>query len=76
MLRYAMCLDVEEFLNLISAIRMGAGYGILKGMDTRDLNRLHIVCQPEHIRTLIDLTSEETDECTKRAELVHSALGG
>jgi len=75
-LRYARCLDVEEFLNLISAIRMGAGYGIIKCMDTEELNRLHIVCQPEHIRTLIDLTSEETDESTKRAELVHSALGG
>ena len=75
-LMFARCLDMEEFLNLTSAIRMGVGYGILKDMEIVNLNRLHILCQPEHIRRLSDFLPEKTDECIKRAELVHSALGG
>ena len=62
-------------MNLLSAVRLGVGLGMLPPVDHATLNELLILTQPAHLQKAGggDLSTEDRD--ARRAELFRSKLG-
>jgi protein arginine kinase len=73
-LKYARSLSTEEFVNLSSAIRLGIGLGIIRGIDIGTLNRLLISIQPAHLQKLTGKRMAPEERDIKRAEFVRKNL--
>jgi protein arginine kinase len=71
-LRYARTLNVAEYLNLSSALRLGIECGLLGGLSVSDLNRLTLLVLPAHIQTLYDRSMDEDELQRIRAEMVRN----
>ncbi len=71
----AKLLEMGECLNLLSAIRLGIGYGIIKGIDIQEINRLQFFTQPFHIRFSSDKKINPTLENQKRATIISNRIG-
>ena len=50
LLSHARVLSSQEFMNLLSAVRLGYSLGLLKQLDSAFMNRLMIVTQPSHLQ--------------------------
>jgi protein arginine kinase len=72
LLAHARVLSSQEFMNLLSAVRLGRSLGLIEQVDSGFMNRLMIITQPSHLQTErgSELTPEERD--MYRAELVRS----
>ena len=72
LLSNARVLSSQEFMNLLSAVRLGYSLGLLKQINSAFMNRLMIVTQPSHLQMENggEIASEERDVC--RAERVRS----
>ena len=72
LLSHARVLSSQEFMNLLSAVRLGYSLGLLKQLDSAFMNRLMIVTQPSHLQTENgeEIAAEERD--IYRAERVRS----
>ena len=70
LLAHARVLSSQEFMNLLSAVRLGRSLNLIKKIDSGFMNRLMIITQPSHLQAERggDLTAEERD--MYRAELV------
>jgi protein arginine kinase len=66
----------EETLDLLSAVRMGAGLGIIRGLDLDRLNQLFLQSLPAHLQKRHGGEMSEGDRDTARAQLVREALAG
>jgi protein arginine kinase len=74
LLSHARVLSSQEFMNLLSAVRLGRSLGLVKNVPSGFMNRLMIVTQPSHLQAEVgrDLTPEERD--MYRAERVRHYL--
>jgi protein arginine kinase len=73
-LRFARSLSFEEFMNLLSGVRLGVSLKLLPGPRVRSLNRIMIFAQPAHLDEAAgrDLSPAESD--AHRATLVRRVL--
>ncbi len=70
-LAYSYIMSNEEFLNLISYVRMGISMGIIDNMDISQVNALLFELQPAHI----ELLATDKSKCNiKRAEILRQNL--
>ena len=72
----ARFLNIEDFLNLSSAVRLGIGMGTIKDISIETLNRMLISLQPGHIRILEDYDIDEREENIMRASILRKNVGG
>ncbi len=75
-LLYARSIALEEGMNLLSAIRLGASLKLIPGLRVSTLNRILIYSQATHLeaRTGKELSQEEEDRA--RAEMMRGILSG
>jgi hypothetical protein len=67
----ARMLSLSEFLNLMSALRLGADCGIYKEHAVGDLNKMIMVCMPAHLQVYISDKYENPPELdAARADVV------
>ena len=73
-LTHARILPSIEFLNLLSAIRMGVDLGFLPNMDRKIFNELIVTTQPAHIQKSKGKKLTEIERDSLRASLVREKL--
>jgi protein arginine kinase len=67
----ARMLSLPEFLNLMSALRIGADCGIYKEHTVDDINKMIMVCMPAHLQVYISDKYEKFPELdVARADVV------
>ncbi|MCU0722270.1 MAG: protein arginine kinase [Planctomycetes bacterium] len=66
----------EETLDLLSAVRMGVGVGVVRGVDMNRLNDLFLSCLPAHLQKRSGGEMSEPDRDAARAKLVREKLAG
>jgi protein arginine kinase len=74
-LKYARTLTSEEVLNMLSAIRLGIGTGIVKSLSLPQVNEVLALSQPAHLQKYFKKRMEPGERDRVRAELVRSKLG-
>jgi protein arginine kinase len=67
---HATLLDVDEFLNLSSALRLGIECNLFNTMTIQQLNRLSLSILPAHLETLHKKNMNINELRGARAELV------
>jgi protein arginine kinase len=74
LLRYARTLTFEEFMNLLSGVRLGLSLKLLPGLRVYTLNKMMIFTQPAHLEEAAgrELSSAESD--AHRAAFVRRVL--
>jgi len=74
LLRYARTLSFEEFMNLLSGVRLGLSLKLLPGLRVYTLNKMMIFTQPAHLEEAAgrELSSSESD--AHRAAFVRRVL--
>jgi len=74
LLRYARTLSFEEFMNLLSGVRLGLSLKLLPGLRVYTLNKMMIFTQPAHLEEAAgrELTPSESD--AHRAAFVRRVL--
>ncbi|MEW6749821.1 MAG: protein arginine kinase [Candidatus Latescibacterota bacterium] len=74
LLSHARVLSSQEFMNLLSAVRLGRTLGLIPGLTSAFLNQLMVVTQPAHLQAAVgrDVDSDERD--LRRAALVRQRL--
>lgn len=73
-LRYARTLTSEEVLNMLSAIRLGIGTGIVESLSLSQVNEILALTQPAHLQKYFKKRMEPGERDRVRAELVRSKL--
>jgi len=73
-LKYARTLDLDEFLNLTSAIRFGIESGILKNINIKLLNRMMLLCLPAHMELYFKTIIQREETSSIRADMVKKFL--
>lgn len=73
-LKHARKLSLQEFMSLLSQVRLGVDMGIINGIDVVMLNELMVKCQPAHLQAYIgrETSAEELD--VARADRVRNEL--
>jgi protein arginine kinase len=74
-LKFAQALTSEEVLNLLSAIRLGIGKGVMKMVTLFQVNEILAFSQPAHLQKYFNKKMEPNERDKLRAELVRSKLG-
>jgi protein arginine kinase len=69
-LTHAVMLDVDEFLNLSSALRLGIECNLFHETTVPQLNRLTLRIMPAHLQTYFKKTMNDDDLKVARAETV------
>ena len=74
LLAHARVLSSQEFMNLLSAVRLGRSLGLMGTMSSGFINQLMIITQPSHLQAEagVDLSPEERD--VRRADVVRRRL--
>ena len=74
LLAHARVLSSQEFMNLLSAVRLGRSLGLMGKMSSGFINQLMIITQPSHLQAEagLDLSPEERD--VRRADVVRRRL--
>ncbi|UCG91173.1 MAG: protein arginine kinase [candidate division WOR-3 bacterium] len=75
-LKSARVINTDEVLNLLSAVRLGAGAGILKDITLDVVNEILLVSRPANIQLYFGEVLEERERDIKRAEYIRKRLGG
>lgn len=75
-LRHARSLTSDEVLNMLSAIRLGIGMGVLDKLGLSEVNEILALTQPAHLQKYFGRRMEPNERDRVRAELVRSKLGG
>ena len=73
-LKYANTLELDEFLNLTSAIRLGIECGIIKNITIQTLNRMILLCLPAHMELYFKTIIKEEEKSSIRADMVKKYL--
>ncbi|MFH1570861.1 MAG: protein arginine kinase [Gemmatimonadota bacterium] len=74
LLAHARVLSSQEFMNLLSALRLGVSVGFVKQIPTGFLNHLMIVTQPSHLQARAGGHLEPQERDLQRAELVRRRM--
>ncbi|MGH8003641.1 MAG: protein arginine kinase [Limisphaerales bacterium] len=73
-LRFARVLTSSEVMNLLSAVRLGLGMGVIKEIPLGLVNELLLLCQPAHLQKFAGREMEPGGRDALRAELVRSRI--
>jgi protein arginine kinase len=73
-LRHARTLTFEEAMNLLSAVRLGAGLNLIPGLSVYTLNKLLIFTQPAHLAALEGRATSDPELPMVRATYVRRVL--
>ena len=73
-LKYARTLELDEFLNLTSAIRLGIECGIVKNITVQTLNRMILLCLPAHMELYFKTIIDKEEKSSIRADMVKKFL--
>ncbi len=73
-LRSAMLINSEEVLNLLSAVRLGIGLGLIKDVDIKTVNEIMLITRPGNIQLFYGEILEEQERDVKRAEFIRMRL--
>ena len=69
-LQHARVLSGKEFMNLLSAVRLGCSLGMIDGLQLGFINQLMIITQPSHLQAESRANLSSADRDVRRAELV------
>lgn len=72
LLSHARVLSSQEFMNLLSAVRLGRTLGMVQRLPSSFLNHLMIATQPSHLRAEAGRSLTPAERDLRRAELVRS----
>jgi len=73
-LRSARILSSNEVLNLLSAVRMGIGQGIIQDVTLDEVNEIMLVSRPANLQLYFGEILEEHERDIRRAEYVRRRL--
>ena len=73
-LRYARSLTSEEVLNMLSALRLGIGMGVLENVSPSQVNQILALTQPAHLQKYFGKRMDTGERDRVRAELIRSKL--
>lgn len=73
-LKNARVITSDEVINLTSAVRIGIGLGIIKGVSLKTLNGILILSQPANLQLYYKRVMKPQERDIKRAELVREGL--
>ncbi len=73
-LKYAHTLDMDELLNLTSALRLGVECGILEEVTVEELNRIVLISLPAHMELYYNKKISDDERHCMRAKLVKESL--
>ena len=74
LLRYARSLSVEELINLLSGVRLGASLKLLPGLRVYSLNKIMIFTQPAHLEEAAGRKLTDSEADAHRASYVRRVL--
>ncbi|HEX5131137.1 MAG TPA: protein arginine kinase [Candidatus Krumholzibacteria bacterium] len=74
LLRYARSVNTREALSLISAVRLGAGAGLVTDVPIQTLNELLVYIQPAHLQRMRGRQMDAQERDIARAEHIREAL--
>ena len=74
LLSNARVLSSQEFMNLLSAVRLGHTLGLVGGLSSSFLNHLMIATQPSHLRAEAGRELEAGERDLRRADLVRRRM--
>ncbi len=73
-LRYARVLTSSEVMNLLSAVRLGLGMGVIKEIPLALVNALLLLCQPAHLQKYAARGMDATERDTARGEIIRGKI--
>jgi protein arginine kinase len=73
-LKHARLLTSQEFMNLVSAVRLGISLELIHHVSLHTLNKLMVQTQPSHLQFLIGRQLEATERDIFRADWVRREL--
>ena len=65
----------KETIELLSLVRLGVDFGLLKDIDIPKLNELFILIQPAHLQKYEGKELSPSERDIKRADLIRNKLG-
>lgn len=74
LLSQARVLSSQEFMNLLSAVRLGYSTGLVREVTPRFLNQLMVITQPSHLQAAAGRALEPDERDVRRAEMVRKKL--
>lgn len=74
LLRYARSLSFDEAMNLLSAVRLGAGLGLIDGVGFYAVNKLLLATRPAHLANATGGAADESELAVRRARYVRQVL--
>jgi len=74
-MRAARMISTDEVLNLLSAVRLGIGTGIINDVSLDVINEILLLSRPANIQLYFGEVLEEHDRDVKRAEYIRKKLG-
>ena len=73
-LKYAKILSTDEVLNLLSAVRLGIGTGVINDISIDTVNEIMLVSRPGNLQMHYGEILEEHERDIKRAEYIRKRL--
>lgn len=73
-LKSARAISTDEVVNLTSAVRLGVGLGLIKGLTIRTLNEILVFTRSANLQLLYDRTMEAPERDQMRAEYIRGRL--
>ena len=73
-LAHARVLSSQEFMNLLSAVRLGHTLGLIKELPSSFMNQLMIVTQPSHLQAEAERELEAEERDVIRARIVRQHM--
>jgi|UniRef100_A0A7V3RHH0 protein arginine kinase len=70
----ARLISSDEVLNLLSAIRLGIGIGLINDIDINTVNEIMLITRPGNIQLFYGEILEEEERDIKRAEYIRNRL--
>jgi protein arginine kinase len=73
-LSHARVLSSQEFMNLLSAVRLGYSLSLIENVSPGFMNQLMIITQPSHLQALSGKVLEAEERDLQRADLVRQRI--
>ncbi|HEX7320239.1 MAG TPA: protein arginine kinase [bacterium] len=73
-LKYAKILSTDEVLNLLSAVRLGIGTGVITDISIDTVNEIMLISRPGNLQMHYGEILEEHERDIKRAEFIRNRL--
>lgn len=73
-LKSARIITSNETIKLLSAVRLGANFGLVKGLDAATVNEVLLLSQPAHLQKITGKELNPNERDVKRADLIRREL--